>query len=87
MEIIQSRFGVDRSIERIDFQRLLVMGESQLVRKTSYLFDFEGGPVYIVGNKIYFEKLWWRINKVKPSRMKHEKLYGCVLTVEPIYPT
>lgn len=84
--MIQSRYGVDRSIERIDWQRLMILGESQIVRKTSYMFDFEGGPNYIVGNKIYFEHLWWRINRVKPRRMKHDKLYGCVLTVEPIYP-
>jgi len=34
MEIVKSRYGLDRSIERIDFQRLRVMGESQFVRQS-----------------------------------------------------
>jgi hypothetical protein len=67
MEIVKSRYGLERSIERIDIGRVRVMGESQFIRKSTNkqgdvsLFDFEGGPCYTLGGKVFFEKMNWRI--------------------------
>ena len=61
MEIIKSRYGLDRTIEKIDANRLRVMGESQFQRVATNdagettMFDFEGGPVLSVGGEIYFQ--------------------------------
>ena len=58
MEIIKSRYGSERSIERVDFQRVRVMGEAQFTRVSKSengevtMYDFEGGPAYTVGMKI-----------------------------------
>ena len=47
MEIVKSRYGLERSIERIDIGRVRVMGESQFIRKSTNkhgdvsLFDFD----------------------------------------------
>ena len=47
MEIVKSRFGIDRSIERINLNKVRVLGESQFVRKSQNkngdvtLFDFK----------------------------------------------
>lgn len=91
MEIVKSRYGLDRSIERIDFQRLRVMGESQFVRQSkskdgnTTLFDYEGGPCYTVGGKLNFEKMNWKITGIKPYPNANETLHECILTVQPIY--
>jgi len=69
MEIVKSRYGLERSIERIDIGRVRVMGESQFIRKSTNkqgdvsLFDFEGGPCYTLGGKVFFEKMQWRIRE------------------------
>ena len=72
MEIVKSRFGVDRSIERINLNLVRVLGESQFIRKSTNkngeitMFDFEGGPCYSLGGKFQFEKMQWRINGIEP---------------------
>ena len=72
MEIVKSRFGVDRSIERINLNKVRVLGESQFIRKSTNkqgditMFDFEGGPCYSLGGKFLFEKMQWRINGIEP---------------------
>ena len=91
MEIVKSRYGLERSIERIDIGRVRVMGESQFIRKSSNkqgdvsLFDFEGGPCYTLGGKIFFEKMNWRIRGIEPSDTKHKDLYEVILYVDPLY--
>ena len=87
MEIVKSRYGLDRSIERIDFERIRVMGESQFVRKSNgnLSFDFEGGPFYSVGGKISFEKMNWYIMRIQQVRSTHKNLYSIILYVEHIY--
>ena len=91
MEIVKSRFGVDRSIERIDIGRVRVMGESQFIRKSTNkqgditLFDFEGGPCYSLGGKVFFEKMQWRIRGIEPRESGYKDLYEVVLYVDPIY--
>jgi hypothetical protein len=91
MEIVKSRYGLERSIERIDIGRVRVMGESQFVRKSTNkqgditLFDFEGGPCYSLGGKVFFEKMQWRIRGIEPRESGYKDLYEVVLYVDPIY--
>jgi hypothetical protein len=91
MEIVKSRYGLERSIERIDIGRVRVMGESQFIRKSTNkhgdvsLFDFEGGPCYTLGGKVFFEKMNWRIRGIEPRDTKHKDLYEVILYVDPIY--
>jgi hypothetical protein len=91
MEIVKSRYGLERSIERIDIGRVRVMGESQFIRKSTNkqgdvsLFDFEGGPCYTLGGKVFFEKMNWRIRGIEPRDTKHKDLYEVILYVDPLY--
>jgi hypothetical protein len=91
MEIIQSRYGLDRTIEKIGHDRLRVMGESQFQRVAQNdagevtMFDFEGGPVLSVGGEIYFQKIKWIIKGIKAVATHHEGLSECILTVSPKY--
>ena len=91
MEIVKSRFGVDRSIERINLNKVRVMGESQFIRKSTNkqcditMFDFEGGPCYSLGGKFQFEKMQWRINGIEPRESGYKDLYEVNLHIEPIW--
>jgi hypothetical protein len=91
MEIVKSRFGVDRSIERINLNLVRVMGESQFIRKSTNkqgditMFDFEGGPCYSLGGKFQFEKMQWRINDIEPRESGYKDLYEVNLHIEPIW--
>ena len=50
MEIIKSRYGIERTVEKLDVNRIRVMGESLITRGSEddagnqTMFDFEGGP-------------------------------------------
>jgi hypothetical protein len=87
MEIIQSRYGLDRTIEKISSNQLRVMGESQFQRVATNdagettMFDFEGGPVLSVGGEVTYQKTKWKIKGIKPIETGHEGLVGCVLEV------
>lgn len=91
MEVIKSRYGLERTIEKIDSNRIRVMGESQFVRQSQNeagevtMFDFEGGPCLSVGGEVTHLKLNWLIKEIKPKPSKHEGLSECVLIVEPKY--
>ena len=91
MEIVKSRYGLERSIERIDIGRIRVMGESQFIRKSTNkqgdvsLFDFEGGPCYTLGGKVFFEKMNWRIRGIEPRESGFKDLYEVILYLDPIY--
>jgi hypothetical protein len=91
MEIVKSRFGVDRSIERINLNLVRVMGESQFIRKSTNkqgditMFDFEGGPCYSLGGKFQFESMQWRINYIEPRESGYKDLYEVNLHIEPIW--
>ena len=90
MDVVKSRYGSDRSIERIDFGRILVMGESEFCRQSvnnkgvTTLFDFEGGPCYTLGGKIAFDGLHWKITSIQTQPTQYGGLSKCVLGVEPI---
>jgi len=91
MEIVKSRYGLERSIERIDIGRIRVMGESQFIRKSTNkqgdvsLFDFEGRPCYTLGGKVFFEKMNWRVRGIEPRDSGFKDLYEVILYVDPIY--
>jgi len=91
MEIVKSRYGLERSIERIDIGRIRIMGESQFIRKSTNkqgdvsLFDFEGGPCYTLGGKVFFEKMNWRVRGIEPRDSEFKDLYEVILYVDPLY--
>lgn len=91
MEIVKSRYGLDRTIEKIGSDRLRVMGETQFSRQAQNdegvvtMFDFEGGPCLSVGGNITYQKMKWKIESIKPELSKHEGLGSCVLSVKPHY--
>jgi len=91
MEIIKSRYGLERTIEKFGTDKLRVMGESQFVRQSEdsdgniTMFDFEGGPILSVGGEFSYQKLKWVITHIQPETSKHEELSECVLTVKAKY--
>jgi hypothetical protein len=91
MEVIKSRYGLERTIEKIDANRIRVMGESQFVRQSqndmgiTTMYDFEGGPCLSVGGEITHRKLKWLIKEINPTPSKYEGLSECVLIVEAKY--
>lgn len=90
MEIIKSRYGLDRSVEWLHNNKIRVMGESQFVRTSAskdgniVMFDFEGGPAYTIGGKINFMNTNWKINSITKVESNHKDLYECILGVNPL---
>lgn len=91
MEIIKSRYGSERSIERVDFKRIRVMGESFFTRTSKNdsgnitMFDFEGGPAYTIGAKIMFQKINYKIKKIVPFDTNYKDLIGVTLHLKSMY--
>ncbi len=90
MEIVKNRYGLDRVVEKIDTDRIKVMGETQFERVSKdrkgnvIMFDFEGGPLLAVGSFIQFKKLKWRITAMEVLKSRHVGLSECVLKVSPM---
>lgn len=76
MEIIQNRYRVDRVLEKIDSNRIRVMGESLITRASQdengnqTMFDFEGGPCLNVGGNITYKGTKFKIKSIKPEEGK-----------------
>lgn len=91
MEIVKSRYGLDRSIEKLNHNTMRVMGDSEFVRVSNNkngevaMFDFEGGPCLTVGGKIQFGKLNWKITDINTDTPMYKGLTGCVIKVVPVY--
>ena len=91
MEIVKSRYGLDRTIEKIGTDRLWVMGETQVARQAQNdeveitMFDFEGGPCLSVGGDIHYQKMKWKIKSITPEENPHDGLGSCILSVVPNY--
>ena len=91
MEVIKSRYGLDRTIEKMDHESFRVMGESSFVRTSASkkdettMYDFEGGPCFTVGGKVQYGKLNWKITEIDPTTPTYNGLSGCTLKVTPIY--
>jgi hypothetical protein len=88
MDVVKSRYGKDRSIEKLGNNRIRVMGESKFIRSSEdkegnvTMFDFEGGPCYNVGGTIKYQKSTWKIQKLTPEESKHENLASIILEVK-----
>lgn len=50
---IFSRYGKKRTITQVGVRTFLVAGESKFFRGAEDMFDFEGGPCYVVGGDFY----------------------------------
>lgn len=91
MEVVKSRYGLDRSIEKLDHNTMRIMGESEFFRVSTNkngevnMFDFEGGPCLTVGGKVQFGKLNWKITEIYDNLPMYDKLTGCVISVTPLY--
>jgi hypothetical protein len=91
MEIIKSRYGLDRSVEKIDVNTLRVMGQSEFVRVSENkkskvsMFDFEGGPCLTVGGKVRYGNLNWKILDIKQEKSNQANLSSVLLKVKPLY--
>lgn len=87
MEIVQNRYGNDRVIEKIDSNRIRVMGESLFSRGSEdengnqTMFDFEGGPCLNVGGKIKYLGTEFKILSIKSEESKIEDFASVLLEV------
>ena len=87
MDVIKSRYGKDRSIEKLGDKRIRVMGESGFTRASQNdkgvvtMFDFEGGPCYNVGGTIKHQKTTWKIEEIIVEEPKYEGLSSVILKV------
>jgi hypothetical protein len=88
MDVTKSRYGKDRSIEKLGNNKIRVMGESTFTRSSMdkdevcTMFDFEGGPCYNVGGTIRYQKSQWKIVKIIPEEAKHKELASVILEVK-----
>ena len=88
MDVIKSRYGKDRSIEKLGDKRIRVMGESNFTRASQTdegvvtMFDFEGGPCYNVGGTIKHQKTTWKIKEIQIEEAKYDKLASVILKVD-----
>ena len=87
MDVIKSRYGKDRSIEKLGDKRIRVMGESNFTRASQTdegvvtMFDFEGGPCYNVGGTIKHQKTTWKIKEIIVEKEKFKGLASVILKV------
>ena len=89
MDIIKSRYGLDRSIEKLGDKRIRVMGQiskSPLIQKNDKgkktMFDFDGGPCYNLGGTIKHQKTTWKIKEIIVEEQKYEGLASIILKVK-----
>ena len=79
---IKSRYGDERIISITEDGRYKIKGRSLYTRHGDGLFDFEGGPCYIVGDRLLDVDDFLIIEKVEIDQNIVEKNYaGVILTV------
>jgi len=87
MEIVQNRYNVDRVLEKINSDKIRVMGESLILRTSEHengniiMYDFEGGPCLNVGGKIKYKGTDFKIISIKPEESKMENVASVILEV------
>lgn len=90
MEIVKSKTGDERSLIRIDHERIRVVGESDKIKRKInkkgelVVFDYHQGPFFNVGGFVFFEKMKYKISKLTQLH-SHATLKEVVLTVVPQY--
>lgn len=91
MEIIKSRYGLDRMLEKIDTDKIRITGESQFQKTYKNkrggikMVDFEGGPFLLVGTKLSFQGVQWDILDINQLNTKYENLADYLLTVKMVW--
>jgi hypothetical protein len=79
---IKSRYGDERIISITEDGRYKIKGRSLYTRHGDGLFDFEGGPCYIVGDRLLDVDDNLIIEKIEIDQNIVEKSYaGCIITV------
>jgi hypothetical protein len=79
---VYSRYGDERIISITEDGRYKVKGRSLYSRHGDGLFDFEGGPCFIVGDRLLDIDDTSIIKKIEIDQDVVEKDYaGCILTV------
>ena len=80
MDIIKSRYGLDRSIEKLGDRRIRVMGQiskSPMIQKNDKgkvtMFDFDGGH-YNLGGTIKHQKTTWKIKDIIVEDLKIRRI-------------
>lgn len=87
MEIVQNRYNVDRVLDKIDSNRIRIMGESLFTRSSQdengnlVMYDFEGGPCLNVGGKIKYKGTNFKINSIKSEESKMENIASIIVEV------
>ena len=87
MEIVQNRYNVDRVLDKIDSNRIRIMGESLITRSSQdengnlTMYDFEGGPCLNVGGKIKYKGTNFKINSIKSEESKMENVASIIVEV------
>lgn len=80
---IKSRYGDERIISITEDGRYKIKGRSLYTRHGDGLFDFEGGPCYIVGDRLLDVDDNLIIEKIDIDNNIVEKNYaGCIITVK-----
>jgi len=87
MEIVQNRYNVDRVLEKINSDKIRVMGESLILRTSEHengniiMYDFEGGPCLNVGGKIKYKGTEFKIMSIVLEESKMENVASVILEV------
>jgi hypothetical protein len=88
MEILRNRYGSERVLEKIDSNRIRIIGESLMSRTSEdengnyTMYDFEGGPCLNLGGTITYGKTKWKITKITPEKTGRENLASVTVEVE-----
>jgi len=79
---IKSRYGDERTITLLADGSYKVEGRSLYTRHGIDLFDFEGGPCYIVGERLLDVASKLIIESVKPVESSHKDWGAVIITVK-----
>jgi len=91
MEIIKSRYGLDRVVEKIDTDKIRITGESQFQRTYKnkrgglQMIDFEGGPLIVVGTKLAYQGVQWDVLNIEQLNSGYDNLADYLLTVKMVW--
>ena len=79
---IYSRYGVERIITPLDDGSYKVEGESLYSRFGEGLFDFEGGPCFMVGDRMLDVDEPMLIESIQVIHDTPEGIAGCIVHVK-----
>lgn len=79
---IHSRYGVERTITLLEDGSYRVEGESLYSRFGEGLFDFEGGPCFMVGDRLLNVEEPLIIDSIQIVHDTPDGVAGCILHVK-----